>query len=178
MPSTTSSVVSMVFASSTVMVPSLPTLSMALAMILPISESPLAEMVATCATCSLSLTSFLMVSSLATMASTALSMPRFRLIGFAPAVTFFRPCLKMASARTVAVVVPSPAMSLVLLATSRTIWAPMFWKGFWSSISLATLTPSLVISGEPNFLSRTTLRPRGPSVALTAAESCSTPERS
>jgi hypothetical protein len=32
----------------------------------------------------------------------------------------------MASARTVAVVVPSPAMSLVLLATSRTSCAPMF----------------------------------------------------
>ena len=39
-------------------------------------------------------------------------------VGFAPAVTFFRPSRKIASARTVAVVVPSPAMSLVLLATS------------------------------------------------------------
>jgi len=35
-------------------------------------------------------------------------------------------------------VVPSPATSLVLLATSRTIWAPMFSKRFSSSISLAT----------------------------------------
>src|SRR5579864_3936505 len=34
----------------------------------------------------------------------------------------------MACARTVAVVVPSPATSLVLLATSRTICAPMFSK--------------------------------------------------
>ena len=32
----------------------------------------------------------------------------------------------MASARMVAVVVPSPATSEVLLATSLTIWAPMF----------------------------------------------------
>ena len=37
----------------------------------------------------------------------------------------------MASARTVAVVVPSPAMSLVLLATSRTSWAPMFSYGIF-----------------------------------------------
>ena len=47
-------------------------------------------------------------------------------IGLAPAATVFRPSLKMASARTVAVVVPSPATSQVLEATSRTIWAPMF----------------------------------------------------
>ncbi len=66
-------------------------------------------------------------------------------------------------------------MSLVLLATSRTIWAPMFSNGFSSSISLATVTPSLVIVGEPNFLSSTTLRPRGPSVLLTARLSFSMP---
>jgi hypothetical protein len=47
MPSTTSSVVSMVLDSSTVIVPSLPTLSIASAMMSPISVSPLAEMVAT-----------------------------------------------------------------------------------------------------------------------------------
>src|SRR5689334_6488044 len=72
-------------------------------------------------------------------------------------------------------VVPSPALSLVLLATSRTICAPMFSYGSSSSISFATVTPSLVTVGEPNFLSRTTLRPLGPSVALTAFESFSTP---
>ena len=47
-------------------------------------------------------------------------------IGLAPAATFLSPSSKMASARIVAVVVPSPATSEVLLATSRTIWAPMF----------------------------------------------------
>ncbi len=61
-----------------------------------------------------------------TTESTALSMPRFNSIGLAPAATFFMPCSTIASARTVAVVVPSPATSLVLLATSRTSWAPMF----------------------------------------------------
>src|SRR5258708_17811083 len=81
----------------------------------------------------------------------------------------------MDSAKTVAVVVPSPAMSLVLLATSRTIWAPIFSYGSSSSISFATVSPSLVIVGEPNFLSRTTLRPFGPSVTLTARLSFSTP---
>ena len=39
-------------------------------------------------------------------------------IGFAPAATFFRPSRTKACARTVAVVVPSPATSLVLVATS------------------------------------------------------------
>src|ERR1700680_2914432 len=80
-------------------------------------------------------------------------------------------------ARTVAVVVPSPATSEVLLATSRTIWAPMFSTESWSSISLATVTPSLVIVGDPNFFSMTTLRPLGPSVTLTASASLLTPWR-
>ena len=75
----------------------------------------------------------------------------------------------MACASTVAVVVPSPATSDVLLATSRTIWAPMFSSGSLSSISFATVTPSLVMVGDPNFLSSTTLRPFGPSVTLTAS---------
>jgi hypothetical protein len=81
----------------------------------------------------------------------------------------------MAWARTVAVVVPSPATSEVLVATSFTIWAPMFSTGSSSSISLATVTPSLVTVGDPNFLSSTTLRPLGPSVTFTALASLSTP---
>src|SRR5579871_697171 len=83
----------------------------------------------------------------------------------------------MAWASTVAVVVPSPAVSDVLLATSRTICAPMFSTGFFRSISLATVTPSLVIVGDPNFLSITTLRPFGPRVTLTASASWLTPRR-
>src|ERR1700743_333985 len=83
----------------------------------------------------------------------------------------------MAWARTVAVVVPSPATSLVLLATSRTICAPMFSRVSPSSISFATVTPSLVMMGEPNFLLITTLRPRGPSVTFTASASTLTPRR-
>ena len=60
-------------------------------------------------------------------------------------------------------------------ATSLTSCAPMFWKGSSSSISRATLTPSFVIWGAPNFLSIITLRPFGPSVTLTASASASTP---
>ena len=44
-----------------------------------------------------------------------------------------------------------------------------------SSISLATVTPSLVIRGAPKLLSRTTLRPLGPSVTLTVSFSTWTP---
>ena len=74
-----------------------------------------------------------------------------------------------------AVVVPSPARSLVFEATSRTIWAPMFSNLSASSISLATVTPSLVMRGAPNDFSITTLRPFGPSVTFTALLRISTP---
>src|SRR5712671_2563797 len=77
----------------------------------------------------------------------------------------------------VAVVVPSPAVSEVFEATSRTICAPIFSNGSRSSISLATVTPSLVMVGPPNFFSRTTLRPRGPSVTFTASANWLTPRR-
>ena len=42
---------------------------------------------------------------------------------------------------------------------------------------MATVTPSLVMVGEPNFLSRTTLRPLGPRVTFTASASWLTPRR-
>src|SRR5579862_5988071 len=44
-----------------------------------------------------------------------------------------------------------------------------------SSISLATVTPSLVMRGAPNDLPSTTLRPFGPKVTLTAFARMSTP---
>src|SRR5271169_214120 len=178
MPSTTSRVVSIDLASSTVIVPSLPTLSIASAMISPIVVSQLAETVATCAISVRSETFLEIFANSATTASTAFWMPRCSEVGFAPAVTFRNPSRKMDSARTVAVVVPSPATSEVLEATSRTSCAPIFSYGSSSSISLATVTPSLVIVGLPNFLSRITLRPEGPSVALTALASFSTPRKS
>ena len=104
-----------------------------------------------------------------TVISTALSMPCLMSSGLLPAVTLRRPSRMIACASTVAVVVPSPAMSLVFDATSLTSCAPMFSNTSGSSISLAMVTPSLVIVGEPNFLSSTTLRPLGPSVTFTAS---------
>ena len=113
--------------------------------------------------------------SSATAQSTALEIPLRRTIGFAPAVTFFIPSLINACVKRVAVVVPSPAASFVLDATSRTSCAPIFSQASSSSISLAIVTPSFVISGEPYFLSRTTFLPFGPSVILTVSASLSTP---
>ena len=81
----------------------------------------------------------------------------------------------MARASTVAVVVPSPATSDVLEATTLTSLAPMFSNGSASSISFETVTPSLVTSGPPNDLLRMTFRPVGPSVEPTAWARMSTP---
>src|SRR5215208_8355889 len=169
MPSTTSSSVSRLFASSTVITPSLPTFPIASASIRPISLSPLAEIVPTWAISSEVVTFFDWPSRSLTTAATARSTPRRRSIGFMPAATALAPSRTIAAARMVAVVVPSPATSLVLEATSRTICAPMFSNLSESSISLATVTPSLVIRGAPKLFSSTTLRPLGPSVTLTAS---------
>ena len=169
MPSTVSSVVSRPLASSTVITPSLPTFSIASAIRFPISLSLLAEMVPTWAISFLPADGTERVLSSSTTASTAFSIPRFSSMGLAPAVTFLRPSRKIAWASTVAVVVPSPARSEVLVATSFTICAPMFSIASASSISLATVTPSLVTVGEPNFLSMTTFRPLGPRVTFTAS---------
>ncbi len=68
----------MLFASSTVIVPSLPTLSIASEMISPISASQFADTVATWRTSSLAETFLLSRNNLATPASTALSIPRFK----------------------------------------------------------------------------------------------------
>src|SRR5690348_5219983 len=159
------------------MTPSLPTLLNASAISSPILAS-CAEMVATCAISVCSSTSRATASSFSETAAAAASIPRLRSIGLAPAATERSPKCTIAWARTVAVVVPSPAMSLVLVATSLASWAPRFSYGFSSSTSLATVTPSLVMVGAPHFLSITTLRPRGPSVTLTVSASLSTPRSS
>ena len=175
-PSTTSTWVSMLFASSMVITPSFFTLLMASAMSLPMVSSLFADTEATCSIFSLlSPISFVCALRLLITCTTALSMPLLRSMGLAPAVTFFRPVVTIDWASTVAVVVPSPAMSLVLEATSFTICAPMFSTPSLSSISLATVTPSLVITGEPNDFSMITLRPLGPRVTFTAFDRASTP---
>jgi len=75
--------------------------------------------------------------------------PFLRSIGFNPASTDLQPSLKIALAKMVAVVVPSPASSLVLLATDLTRAAPIFSNLSANSIFLATVTPSFVIFGAP-----------------------------
>src|SRR2546422_1784698 len=168
-PPTPSRTVSADLDSSTVMTPSLPTFSIASAIRLPIVLSLCEAIVATWAISFLSFVDLESFFSSSVTASTAAAMPRLSPIGLAPAVTLRSPSRKIACASTVAVVVPSPAMSEVFEAASFSICAPMSSLGSLSSISLATVTPSLVIVGLPNFLSMTTLRPFGPSVALTAA---------
>ena len=175
MPSTISTSVSSALASSTVITPSFPTFCIASAIILPTAASPFEEMVPTCAISAEEPTFFARFLMSSTTALTAMSMPRLRSIGFMPAATDLTPSLTMVAASTVAVVVPSPAWSLVFCATSRTIWAPIFSNLSSSSISLATVTPSLVMRGAPNDLSRMTLRPLGPSVTFTALARMSTP---
>ena len=125
MPSVNSSSIPKVCDSSTVMTPSLPTLSIASAMVRPISAS-WAEMAATEAISSWFSTSRAWLRIASATASTARSMPRLRPIGLAPAATLRRPSWTRAWASTVAVVVPSPATSLVLVATSLASWAPRF----------------------------------------------------
>ncbi len=135
-------------------------------------------MEATCAISVLPPTSLDCFLMLSTAAWTPFSMPFFRPVGLAPAATLRRPSVMSAWASTVAVVVPSPATSLVLVATSFTSWAPMFSNGSSSSTSRAMDTPSLVMVGAPNFFSITTLRPFGPSVTLTVSASLFTPASS
>ena len=55
--------------------------------------------------------------------------PRLTSTGLPPEAIAFMPSRTMACARTVAVVVPSPTVSLVLTAASLTSWAPMFSNG-------------------------------------------------
>ena len=156
--------------------PSFPTFSIASAIKAPISGSLFAEIEAMFLMSAASFTGleFFLISSTAT--ATALSIPRLISIGVMPAATDLNPSRTSAYARTVEVVVPSPASSFVFEATSRTNCAPIFSYGSASSISFATETPSFVIVGAPYFLSSITIRPQGPSVTFTAFAICSTPE--
>ncbi len=133
--------------SSTVITPFSPTSVIAFAIIAPISAS-FAEMLATFSI-SPPLIGVAIFLISATIASTPFSIPRRRCCGFVPAVTFRRPSRTRDCASTVAVVVPSPATSFVLLATSFTSSAPRFSSLSSSSISFATVTPSFVTIGAP-----------------------------
>ena len=134
--------------SSIVITPSWPTFSIASAINLPTSGLA-AEIEAICSISSFVFTSCDIFFKASTATSVALSIPRRIPTGFAPEVTFFIPALTIAWVKTVAVVVPSPAISLVFEATSATNFAPIFSNWFSSSMLLAIVTPSLVIVGVP-----------------------------
>src|SRR5262249_53504622 len=105
MPSTTSSSFSSPWPSSTVMTPSLPTFSIASAMVLPMDSSEFAEIVPTCAMALDSLQGFERRFNSSVVTSTALSMPRLMSMGLRPEATAFRPSRMIACASTVAVFV-------------------------------------------------------------------------
>ena len=149
MPSTNSTSCLRVLLWPMVMTPVLPTFSSKSAKRSPMCSSPLAEIVATLFIWLFSFTGIDIFFSSFTTAYTARSIPFFISVKFTPTSTFFNASLKMARASTVAVVVPSPASSFVLLATDFTKLAPMFANLSDSSMALATVTPSLVILTEP-----------------------------
>jgi hypothetical protein len=93
MPSTTSSSLCRVFDSSTVITPSLPTFSIASAIMSPIVESPLAEIVPTWAMSFLPLVGVDIAFRSSMIEATEASMPRLRSIGFRPAATSLAPSL-------------------------------------------------------------------------------------
>src|SRR5436309_2386191 len=151
---------------------------MAWAISSPVAASPWALTVAMCSMSARFSSGRDCARSDSTTAATARSMPRRICIGPCPAAIARRPRVTMACASTVAVVVPSPATSPVLSATSFTSCAPMFSKRSASSTSREIASPSLVMVGAPLPCSITTLRPRGPSVTRTTPASWSTPRRS
>ena len=75
----------------------------------------------------------------------ARSMPRLRAVGLAPAATVFTPSRKMAVLSTVAA--GGAVAGYVGVLQPLTSCAPMFSSGSCSSISFATVTPSLVMIG-------------------------------
>ena len=163
------------FASSTVITPSFPTLSKTPAIISPKSLSLFVEIVATCEISSFVVIFLAFFDNSPKIISVPLSKPLLREIGFAPAATFLKPTFAMACAKTVTVVVPSPANSFTLFEASLIISTPTFLNGSFSSISFATVTPSFVTTCEPNDLAIATFLPLGPNVTFTAFAIVSTP---
>ena len=160
--------------SSTVITPSEVTIPIASEIIEPISSSPPALTVATF-WISEPLILMLLDFNFFKTKSSPVSIPFFSSIGLAPAAIFFRPSWTILWVKIVAVVVPSPALSLVFDATCSINFAPKLDIGFSRLISLATVDPSLMMSGEPNFLSITTFFAFGPIVTLTAFATVFTP---
>ena len=164
-------------AASTVIEPSLPTQSTALAIRLPMVSSLLAEMVAMCAMSSSLWMGIDASFKLPTSTSVALSIARLISMGGTPATTCFCASCRIARASTIDVVVPSPARAFVWLDACFKIWTAAFSMGSSSTTWSATVTPSLLTNGRlPACCSRTVL-PLGPSVDATLSARIFTPLR-
>ena len=173
-PSTNLRVVWFDLPSSRVIKPFCPTSLMAAAISSPICELA-DEIVAIFLISSFVLIGLLFIFMISLIICKLFSRPFFIDWGLAPASIYLMPSLMIVSARTQAVVVPSPAILLVFMLASLMSFAPRFSKALASSISFAIVTPSLVIRGEPYGLSKTTFLPFGPSVDLTTLASFWTP---
>ena len=106
--------------------PSLPAASIASTIKFATEDSPLAEIVATFKRESLSLTSLAESLIRSIIKFLASSIPSLSSVMSKPAALYFKPSPYKYCASTVAVVVPSPACSAVLLADSLIILAPKF----------------------------------------------------
>jgi len=100
-------------------------------------------------------------------AATAMSTPRFRSIGFMPAATDLRLRARwLGQNRGGGGAVTGDVIGL--RGNFAHHLGAIFSNLSSSSISFATVTPSLVVRGAPKDFSMTTLRPFGPSVTFTA----------
>src|SRR6266513_2213261 len=145
MPSTRSSSFSRDLPSSTVITPSLPTLSIASEMILPMSKSAFAEMAPTWAISFVVVQGLEIFFSSSTTATTALSMPRLRSIGFMPEATNFMP------SRTIALATETPSLVTVGAPNER------------SSTTLRPLGPSVTFTASARMFNPWTILVRAPS---------------
>jgi len=166
-PSMTSIEVSSDRDSSIVIEPSCPTLSTAKAIRSPMLLSLLAEIVAMCLMSSMLVTGFAISDRLSQISETVASIPLCSSMGETPATMWRWASFKIALARTVAVVVPSPALVFVSLAAWRITCAPAFSNSSSNWTNCATVTPSLVAKAGLSFSFRSTVRPFGPRVEET-----------
>jgi len=155
-----------------------PTFAKAAAMISPMAVLPDVAIVAMLRTASLSLTGRARSPHFSMRMLTVSVMPRRIATGLVPELTAFMPWFTSSWVMRDVVVVPSPALESLFPATSWISLAPMFMAGSSSSMSRAIVTPSFTISGAPYARSRTTFRPLGPSVTLTASATALIPATS
>ena len=175
MPLIVSNLSSVARPASTMISPCAPVAATASAIKRPICASPLAVIVAIWAIWSLWEIGLAAARMRATTVATARSMPFFTPTAPRLAATARAPARSREWANTVAVVAPSPALAPVSTATRRRRRAPILANVSANSIRAAMVAPSLVTWGPPRSRSSRTLRPRGPSVTLTALAIASAP---